>query len=312
VTDLSQRVPGQSLIEELLRQWDAGTIRLEPSWRVEIDDEALSWYLGVLGERRVAERLSSLDEGWTVLHSVPVGNGMTDIDHLVIGRTGVYTINAKYSAWKPVWVAGFGMFVGGTKVPYVSRSMAEARRASDLLSRAVGAKISVTSIIAFVDPSYISQKAPPGDGIADVRVVEDHLVTYEFGGSYVYTEEQVARLVRAAVRPETWHRSPTASRVGSHIEAEFDALRSEFGPSLDPRPLTYAPSQPSSKRFGGTPRTSPARKSPARAPRGFTGTGYGRRPRSRRSSPERLMAEFGVPIAILVGVLWWANSISGK
>jgi hypothetical protein len=34
---------------------------------------------------------------WTVLHSVPVGTGSTDIDHIAIGPAGVFTLNTKYS-----------------------------------------------------------------------------------------------------------------------------------------------------------------------------------------------------------------------
>jgi hypothetical protein len=47
--------------------------------------------------RAVAKGLPKLDEAWRVLHSVPVGSRDSDIDHVVIGPGGVYTINAKTS-----------------------------------------------------------------------------------------------------------------------------------------------------------------------------------------------------------------------
>src|SRR6187402_2325790 len=94
--DLAQRVPGQSLIEQLLVEWDQGHIRLgEMPGTVVIDEDARGWYWGVLGERRTASLLSTLDHQWTVLHSVPVGSGKTDIDHVAIGPGGVFTINTK-------------------------------------------------------------------------------------------------------------------------------------------------------------------------------------------------------------------------
>ena len=163
VSDLRQRVPGHSLVDELLRQWDLGTIRLDGD-RVVIDDEAVSWYRGVLGERRVASVLQSLDDRWTVLHSVPVGKGSTDIDHVVIGQSGVFTINTKYSPGKEVWVAGRGMYVGGHKQPYVHNSLSEAKRAAELLSDTTGLTVPVTALIVFVDPAKLTRKAAAGAG----------------------------------------------------------------------------------------------------------------------------------------------------
>ena len=101
----------------------------------EGSEEAEGWYRGVLGERRVAAILDQLSVAqpqspWTVLHSVPVGRGESDIDHVVIGPPGVFTINTKFSPGKDVWVAGRGMYVGGAKQHYVVNALYEARRAS--------------------------------------------------------------------------------------------------------------------------------------------------------------------------------------
>lgn len=50
MSDLRTRVPGQSLIEELLRQWDRGTIHVDGSTNgIVIDEEAEGWCRGVLG-----------------------------------------------------------------------------------------------------------------------------------------------------------------------------------------------------------------------------------------------------------------------
>jgi len=129
MSDLRQRVPGHSLVDELLRQWDLGTIHVDhASDAIVIDDEAVGWYRGVIGERRVAELLGRLGRAWTVLHSVPVGSGSSDIDHIVIGPAGVFTINTKYSPGKKVWVAGYGMRVDGFPQLYVRNSASEAAR----------------------------------------------------------------------------------------------------------------------------------------------------------------------------------------
>ena len=134
MSDLRERVPGHALIDELLHQWDLGTIHVdERSNGIVIDEEAEGWYRGVLGERRVAALLDQLSaeqaqSPWTVLHSVPVGRGESDIDHVVIGPPGVFTINTKFSPGKDVWVAGRGMYVGGAKQHSVVNALYEARR----------------------------------------------------------------------------------------------------------------------------------------------------------------------------------------
>jgi len=147
MSDLRERVPGHALIDELLHQWDLGTIHVdERSNGIVIDEEAEGWYRGVLGERRVAAILDQLSAAqaqspWTVLHSVPVGRGESDIDHVVIGPPGVFTINTKFSPGKDVWVAGRGMYVGGAKQHYVVNALYEARRASTYLSRLRGPEL---------------------------------------------------------------------------------------------------------------------------------------------------------------------------
>lgn len=67
-----------------------------------------SWRVGAEGEHIIAEALTSLTTStwadrlrrraspWWVLHSIPVGTGSSDIDHLVGGPPGVFSINTKH------------------------------------------------------------------------------------------------------------------------------------------------------------------------------------------------------------------------
>jgi len=103
--DLRQRVPAHSLIEQLLRESDAGRIWLEDD-EAHLAEKVLSWYWGVLGERRVAAHLARLGPEWCVLHSIPIGTKGKDIDHLVIGPPGVFAINTKDHRGKRIWAAG--------------------------------------------------------------------------------------------------------------------------------------------------------------------------------------------------------------
>jgi Nuclease-related domain len=235
MSDLRERVPGHSLIDELLRQWDTGTIHVdEKSGGVVIDEEAVGWFRGVIGERRVAAILEQLGDEWTVLHSVPVGRGMSDIDHIVIGPSGVFTINTKFSPGKNVWVAGLGVFVGGFKQPFIYNSTNEARRASALLSQACGNRVPVVGVVVFVDPAKLDIKAKPGGDSSwpEIRVTRDSRLLATLAGPEIFSPDQVDRIAAAAAKSETWHRSPMPLTQADHIAQEFVALEQAVGPQL--------------------------------------------------------------------------------
>ena len=64
---------------------------------------------------------------WYVLHSIPVGSRGADIDHLLIGPGGVYSLNTKYHRGQ-VWVGDQAITVNGQSVPYSAKARAEADR----------------------------------------------------------------------------------------------------------------------------------------------------------------------------------------
>ena len=299
----------------LLHQWDIGTIRLDLSTHdVVVDDEAISWYRGVIGERRVGSILELLTDSHTVLHSVPVGTGSSDIDHVVIGRAGVFSINTKYSPGKTIWSAGYGLYVDGHKQHYVRNSVAEAQRAGDMLSAASGLTVPVTALLVFVDPGPITRKDAAGGGVGDpeVRVLSDNDLSQVFMDRPVFSEEQIARIAAAAVRPETWHQSPSESTVGRHITREFEALEDAVGPHLarafiTPR-KTPVPSMPSPSvhdrvgcgAAGPAPRltkTSPPTRS---------------RVRKYQSATETFVGTLLLRIAGLLGFWVYVNMITGQ
>jgi hypothetical protein len=295
VSDLRTRVPGQSLIDELLRQWDLGTIHVDTVTNgVVIDEEAEGWYRGVIGERRVAALLAALGEGWTVIHSVPVGRGASDIDHVVVGPPGVFTINTKFSPGKDVWVAGRGMYVGGTKQSYVTNALHEARRASNYLTARCGLTVPVTGLIVFVDPARISRKEPPGGGPTDppIEVISQTELRDALLRRREFSDEQVARIVDAAVRPDTWSDFPLAESNGAHLAREFEALEREVGPRL---------AQPRGQVRAAASVRPAARRGYAQTPRARQGSRGGRRPK--RSIGERLFTDLVLPLGGIA--LFW-------
>src|SRR6187431_1060354 len=56
---------------------------------------ARSWYRDAIGEIRNAKQLKNLGAGFTLLHAAPIGDDGANLDHLVIGPTGVFTITTR-------------------------------------------------------------------------------------------------------------------------------------------------------------------------------------------------------------------------
>ena len=191
---------------------------------IRLCEEARPWYTGAIGERQVGKVLAELGTEWTVLHSVPVGAGTSDIDHIVIGQAGVFTINTKHHPGKSVWIGGRGMRVDGHKVPYIRNASHEAERAAALLSAASGMTVPVTSVIALVGVRGIVTKRPPDGGNVVLHIISERLLLRTLSTRPVFSFEQVQSIVAAAVLPGTWHKKPLPAEDGVAINLAFEAL----------------------------------------------------------------------------------------
>jgi hypothetical protein len=66
-------------------------LRFKPS------PDAVAWRRGAAGERHTARLLAVLERhGWAVLHDLAVPGSRANIDHLVIGPSGVFVIDSKH------------------------------------------------------------------------------------------------------------------------------------------------------------------------------------------------------------------------
>lgn len=185
--------------------------------------DAEPWYVGALGELEVARRLGALGPGWYVLHSVPVGTGASDLDHVVIGPAGVFTINTKHHRGQDVWVGAKRILVNGQRTDHLRNAAYEAKRASKLLSVAARRLVDVTPTVAIVGARPMTVRERP----TDVAVLHDHeLVRWLQRRPVTLTPEQVQHLAAVAARPAAWKRMPE-SEVVDH--AAFDRLREAIG-----------------------------------------------------------------------------------
>jgi hypothetical protein len=135
---------------------------------------------------------------------VPVGRGSSDIDHVLIGPGGVYTVNTKKHPNARIWIGGDTVMVNGHRQPYVRNSRHEARRASRLLTAAVGFEVTVRGVLVFttatVFPDVTVKKAPE-----DVIVLDRMDVPRVFKRAKTrLSPEQIEVIYEAARRSTTW------------------------------------------------------------------------------------------------------------
>lgn len=163
---LAHRRPAASVIAECLRVQST----VSPNTAVQrffgvspLGRDAEPWYVGALGELEVARRLEALGPGWVVLHSVPIGTGSSDLDHVVVGPAGVFTINTKHHRGKTAWVGAKRILVNGQRTDHLRNAAYEAKRTAKLLSAAVGTPVEVTPIIAIVGAKRMTVRERPAD-----------------------------------------------------------------------------------------------------------------------------------------------------
>jgi hypothetical protein len=155
----------------------------------------------------IARRLATLGPDWRFLHSVPLGEDCSAIDHLVIGPAGVFTINTKHHPGAKIWVRGERFKVDDESRPYVGDSRSEAQRVAELLSVCALFDVEVRALIAiFAAPSGFTLKAQATDGMVNVltrKEVVPHLLSLPeiLGAPSIERIHEVARDV-ATWRPQ--------------------------------------------------------------------------------------------------------------
>ncbi len=160
-----------------------------------------NWRVGAKGEEKVGKELSTLAKGWRVVHAVPVSEAGTDIDHVVIGPAGVFTLNSKRHPDGKVSVYDRALWVNGFKVDYLQKARSEARRATKLLTAACGFDVNVRSAIVFVDLADIKEKGQPEDVIVTTRL---RLIRLLQNLPACLSPEQVAHIHHHACDSTTW------------------------------------------------------------------------------------------------------------
>ena len=174
--------------------------------------ESASWLKGAKGEEFVGKRLAKLSrEDWMPLHDRPLGNRGRNVDHLVIGRGGVFTVNTKNLSGNAV-VKGNTFRVSG----YCNRSILHAARdeavkVGERLSLASGVTFEAIPVLVVLTPSLEVHEQPEGVhvlGRSDVPSwFEDHPPALE--------RAEAARIYQASRRNAVWTQPLSSLRAAA-------------------------------------------------------------------------------------------------
>jgi hypothetical protein len=167
-------------------------------------------FLGLHSEERASNRgangelvtgwwLDRLPDGWHVINAVPVGYADANVDHLVVGPAGVFTINTK-NLTGSVWVGQKSILHNRRRTDFLAKASAEARRASRLLSTAVGRPVEVRGVLAIRCDDWTVKQRPADVYVDATRGVKDWMLKQPA----ILRAHAVSELAAAASTRSTW------------------------------------------------------------------------------------------------------------
>ena len=148
----------------------------------------------------IVSRPGEMPDGWHVVHRVPVGEGGSDIDQLLVGPGGVFTSNTKLHPGSRVWLEGHTLVVDGERTDYLLAARFEAARAAKLLSLACSLEIHVEPVL-IVSAGDLAVKGRP-EGVR-VSAPNDSVEWLSRLAARLSTET-VAAVFEHAQRRSTW------------------------------------------------------------------------------------------------------------
>jgi hypothetical protein len=163
--DLARHRPGEGARAEADAAWQArkeqSRVQAYAARLLDVHTDERAWRRGAEGEEAVGTALEKMrSRGWFTLHSVPVGKRGSDIDHVVIGPGGVFTINTKNHLGKRVSCSSRGVWLTGHRQHYLRNSEHEANRASRLLSDACCFPVMVRGVIVIFAKEFRRKEQP--------------------------------------------------------------------------------------------------------------------------------------------------------
>jgi hypothetical protein len=167
-------------------------------WRLRFrpSEQARAWQRGAHGERCTARLLDRLTrDGYVVFHDLAVPGSDANVDHLVIGPTGVFVIDSKQwtgsvqrSADGLAWHNHYGL----------DRILETVRWEAQMVGRLLGAR---PAVVVCVHGAHVHGGGVHAQGVA---IVPAHLLRSALGYDRVLSDADVALLAttaRTSLRP---------------------------------------------------------------------------------------------------------------
>lgn len=193
------RRSGASAAERAREQRRVQPIRARVDRLLGRRSDELAWRKRALGERVNGSWLGRLPEGWFAFHDIPVGEGGTNVDHVVVGPGGVFTVNTKHLAGA-IRVTARTITHEGHRTDYLPEATAEARTASRLLSAAIGRPIDVRPILAILADEWTITTEPADVIVRGPRSAKNVMLAQP----PVLRPSDVIVVAAAAAKPATW------------------------------------------------------------------------------------------------------------
>ena len=177
-----------------------------------------------VGEQDVAARLEPLTRtAWRVLNSVQVTEYGGDIDHVLVGPPGVFTINTKHHAGQRVDVKADTIWVGRYPKDYAHQAKEEAHTATNRLRFASGLHVTVLPVIVILvgpDGRLRIKSRPPGVTVLAGEDVPAYFAQLHpiYSAAEVELLHECLRYARLYIDDDLWHYSLPwlrASSIGS-------------------------------------------------------------------------------------------------
>jgi hypothetical protein len=278
--DLAGHRPGHAVLAHMASLLAPPGADVPPARSSATAEDVEPWAVGFVGEEKVGLELALLDERWRVLHAVPIGHEGSDIDHVVIGPAGVFTINTKHHRGKRLDVRGDAVFIGPTYKRYVPNARHEADRARAALTADLPTPCPVTPVTCTVGATLRHRESTTG-----VWVVEDHRLIASLTAQHtVLSPAQVDWLYDRARRSSTWTDTPPPAAAPAGV-AEY--ARRLAAPPARALPATVSARNRAGPRVG---RPAPTRRRHATA-------------RLRKVAPTRSPSRLLISILVLAAFL---------
>jgi hypothetical protein len=189
-------VAGQVLASQAGLPW-AGLVGLAVvalvGWRLRFrpSEQARTWQRGAQGERHTARLLRRLSRvGFVVFHDLAVPGFQANVDHLVIGPTGVFVIDSKQ--WTGSVHQGADGLVWHNHYP-LDRTLETVRWEAEVIGRLLGTRIAA---LVCIHGAHVHGGGLHATGVAIVPV---HLLRSALGYERVLSNADVELLVATAL-----------------------------------------------------------------------------------------------------------------